>query len=123
MKQFISKILTFFIILICCSCNDDDVATADLNENIYLSQNETYEFIIGGYDSESVIEILQQPSNIQVSSIDYEQNPKRVYYRYTPPQDFIGEDEAMIYFKDVLSDEGGFRLTGKHYLKFNIKVE
>lgn len=124
MKQLLNKIsILFFGIFIFLSCNDDDTATSNLNVNVNIANDETYEFIIGGYDSKSIIEIIEQPNNFQYSSIDYEQNPKRAYYRYIPTEGFTGQDEAKIYFKDVLSDEDGFRVTAKTYIKFNIKVE
>jgi len=114
MKQFIFLLLLSVLTF---SCNDDDGFT-DVRgtERVRIQAGETYRFIIGQYTDNTVIEILQPPTNHSQSEVSYDEQTGLVNYYYTPEDEFIGSDEFILFYEGIIES------PAQHFITFKITV-
>ena len=92
------KIFLILISVICFSCtrDDDGTPTPKIEENVFISKSENYNYQIGFLGDEDGVEITQQAQHFEISRVVRNNNTGEVIYNYKPQSDFIGSDSVEL---------------------------
>ncbi len=114
----------FFILIaigIVISCSkDDDVTTNVVEITINLSNTLEYNYWVGNYSEDDIVEILSQASHFEISELFRSTSGSSVSYKYKPQSGYVGEDFVEITSEkiiDSISNEIEFKTVK---LSFNI---
>ena len=113
----ITKLILFIFCSLLVACGDDDNnATASIEEFAIITNSEVYEFEFGIYSDESIIEIQQHPINFISSEIIYDQSNQKAYYIFQPISNYVGMEIIKIFYQNI---DG---TSAEHYLTIEINV-
>lgn len=115
--RFKLLLIPIFASLFLMSCSKDDDAVATLRERATIKTGETYRFYVGDYLESTTYQITKQPSYAKQSEFQKETESKKLYYTYTPKDDFVGQEQLTIFTKGLKTAKA------KHYFNLFITVE
>lgn len=110
----VSLILILTIILFSCS-KDDDINVA--TENVNISNNETYEYDLGGFGDEDGARISQQAEHFAVSELN---RAETIVYKYKPEEGFVGADSVQIEIITGSDGSSSGRVSRKVEIMFTV---
>lgn len=112
MKTTYTYLMVLFLTgLLSIQCSEDDEAIATYPENVTISNDETYSFLLGEYDANTITEIEVQATNYERSEFEKNENTKTVYYVFKPQADYVGEETVVVYTENLIPNSAKQRIT------------
>ena len=93
-KVFI--ILTIIGFLCCCSNDDDNIKTKEIEINVIINNSNTYDYNFGRFGDEEGVEIQIQAAHFEISELGEFSSIGQVVYRYRPASGYVGNDYVEI---------------------------
>lgn len=109
--------------LISCSNNDDVTNNPNnkiIEENVNISNNETYEYNLGVFGDEEGAGITTQAKHYEISELEREAAVGKIIYMYKPQNNYIGPDYVEISTSRGASFAGDDAERTIIQIKFNI---
>ncbi len=114
MKMSINLLVIYLIMVGCTKDNKDAIPT--IEQTIYLTSGEQWQFDFGSLAVESQQSISANPLSAEINEIIYDSDIQQTVYRYQSFGTFKGKDSARIRIESSVGDDNYFILSDYVFL-------